>query len=357
MIYLRAIFRFFILSTFTLGGLLCAPTTTASQTSIVARNRAHETSGKATLQEKLRQLAAYIQSHDYERALTELEKEPALLDSSDNRGRTVLLIACSISPVNAQFVRTLLHLGAKADAVDQQGTTPLMECVLNDSPTAVSLLLAKGADYDLRDHFGRSALRKAAMFDRMKIGRLLVSAGARADIFEASALGLKREVRILLDRQPSLVNARDETGRTPIEWAATHRHEDVVKLILTYHPSLDIFAAAASGQIGVVKRFLNPAHPDLLDNFTHSSALQWAVLGGDVEVIEFLLVSGADVNGGSESGEPTAPLVLAIRKGDREVVQLLLKHGANRAAFYPGFGTPYTIALASHQRDIADLLR
>jgi ankyrin repeat protein len=358
MINLTYIFRNFILFAVALGGLLSSPTTTpASEVPVVSRSRVQVTSGQSTSPEKLRRIAALIQSHDYDKALTELKKEPALLGSRDGRGRTPLLIACSISPVNALFLRKLLQLGAKADTPDHQGTTPLIQSVLSNSPVAVSLLLAKGAHYDLRDHLGRSALREAAMFDRVEIGRMLVSAGAKADIFEASALGLKEQIKGLLDRQPSLVNARDETGRTPIEWAAVHRHEDIVRLILSYNSSLDIFAAAASGQIDVVKKNLNAASPDSFDSFTHLSALQWAVLGGHKDVVEFLLASGADANVGSEHMPPTAPLVLAIRKGDKEVVQLLLGHGAKSSAFYPGFGTPYTIALASHRPDIAELLR
>ena len=52
-------------------------------------------------------------------------------------------------------------------------------------------------------------------------------------------------------------------------------------------------------------------------------------LVGNIRVIEFLTVLGADVNAIDTSVAKTTPLIEAARAGKREACEVLIKHGAN----------------------------
>jgi cytohesin len=71
------------------------------------------------------------------------------------------------------------------------------------------------------------------------------------------------------------------------------------------------------------------AHPSLLADrdANGNMLLHNVVLEGDADVVEIILEKGCDVN--ARGLASITPLDLAIRRGDPEIVQLLLRHGAD----------------------------
>jgi len=70
----------------------------------------------------------------------------------------------------------LIHAGANVNAQDRYGVTPLMQAVVGNNTTAVSTLIAAGADPKLKDFRGDTALDLARQLGRTDIQRLLVGA-------------------------------------------------------------------------------------------------------------------------------------------------------------------------------------
>ncbi len=80
-----------------------------------------------------------------------------------------------------------------------------------------------------------------------------------------------------------------------------------------------------------------------------------AVRGGDVELVEKLLKSGADVNVVNEELE--TPLHLAAGGGHLGLVELLIKHGADVNAQDSEGRTPLCIATANNDVVVELLLK
>ena len=115
-------------------------------------------------------------------------------------------------------------------------------------------------------------------------------------------------------------------------------------------PSVDIWEAAATGNIETVKQHLAAGWDvDAEDNYK-TTPLQFAAQGGHKKIVELLIAEGADVNV-NEDGN--SPLHIAA---NREIAELLITNGADVNA-KKGFGsTPLHSALFVKRKEIAKLL-
>jgi len=120
-------------------------------------------------------------------------------------------------------------------------------------------------------------------------------------------------------------------------------------LLVGCGPSVDIWEAAATGNIEAVKQHLAAGWDvDAEDNY-ESSPLQFAAQGGHKKIVELLIAGGADVNA-NEDG--SSPLHIAA---NREIAELLITNGADVNANKVYGETP--LDSARFHTEIADLLR
>ncbi len=75
-------------------------------------------------------------------------------------------------------MKVLIELGANVNAVDPQGTTPVMISVWGLQPNTLALLLASGADVDARDEKQRTAALWAIQYESESCLALLAQYGA-----------------------------------------------------------------------------------------------------------------------------------------------------------------------------------
>lgn len=113
----------------------------------------------------------------------------------------------------------------------------------------------------------------------------------------AAYFGVMNAIRFLLGSEDP--DSKDSEGRTPLSWASSNGHEDVVKLLLD--------------QDGV--------EPDSRD-FRGQTPLFHAVRGGHGEVVNILL-SNETVNPCSTDNSGRTPLLFATERGRGKVVKLL----------------------------------
>ncbi|MDQ1711834.1 MAG: uncharacterized protein QOE45_1284 [Frankiaceae bacterium] len=138
-----------------------------------------------------------------------------------------------------------------------------------------------------------------------------------ADVFEAAAVGDVAVLAALLDEGDggvgagyghALVGAVAVDGFTPLHLAAFFRHPDAAALLVDR--GADVNAVAA--------------------NDSRVRPLHSAAAGGDLATLRMLVGAGADVNAVQHGG--FTALQAVAQHGDGAAVDLLLAHGADRAA-------------------------
>jgi ankyrin repeat protein len=109
-----------------------------------------------------------------------LLNEGAAVESATADGTTLLGLAAT-GGGGEGVTKVLLEAGAKVDAADAKGVTPLMKAAARDDVKQVFLLLDAGASASARDAAGKSVLdyaRTQSGVKKVESIQVLVSAGA-----------------------------------------------------------------------------------------------------------------------------------------------------------------------------------
>jgi len=231
---------------------------------------------------------------------TALRISPGLINSRDNLGRTPLMVALLASRVaSSNLVPLLLRHGADVNAYDVGRETPLMVASQKNDLASVRLLLNRGAEINAKDVFERTALDVATYRGASDITQELITSGAAENIFDAVFSGDAELTRQMLDANPGLVHIRKKMPPlTPLEAAllrkARHNDDKVLSVILRYDPPLDFWKAAALGQEDLVRKYLAET-PLILDekDLTGRTALEWCIETRDTHMASLLLDHGA----------------------------------------------------------------
>jgi ankyrin repeat protein len=222
--------------------------------------------------------------------------------------------------------------------VAQKGYYALHVAAQKGYSEVVDLLIESGVDYDQRSFWGERALTFAA---------------------RKGDLGL---VTDLVNRGSDPYN-RDIFGRAPIAYAVIEGHLQVVSYFLSQSLVPKKFfenqylwwsgrerltnnlltLACCNGHIKIAKALFAAGAPVAIDDPYDTRPLPIAVKEGDGEVVKFLLEHNASVNEcnkfldclGDDNDGPT-PLRSAIEGGYENIVELLLKYGADKEMIYCG---------------------
>lgn len=292
-------------------------------------------------------------------------------------------------------------------STNEAGLTPLHIAVIRRHVAAVQALLVAGASVHVKDKEGRTALHHLAhsceesILENFrqagggKFGEALEKLTAQGEtITPATLFGLLREdlaevedpvallkrfvsastpaqmdaelkiAQALLD-QGAAPNVLDKQRSTPLHWAAMSPRAGLVKLLIDRGAKIDLrdvgemtplHHAAMFGGRETLEELLNRgAHPDGKASLTGVSPLFMTVTRGDRDMTDSLLKHGADVNALGPDGE--TPLCRAAVLGTTELAKVLLDHGANvRARFSRLDHTALHVAAARGFVPIVELL-
>jgi ankyrin repeat protein len=136
---------------------------------------------------------------------------------------------------HAELASLLLRHGANPNAIGYEAnkglTPPIVLAAWEGTLETLRALLDAGADPNLPAS-AETALYTAAEHGSRDKAELLLSRGARHDIFTAAILGEVETVRQMLHAYPPLKDAKShKRRRTPMEEAQHHHRADVVKLL------------------------------------------------------------------------------------------------------------------------------
>ena len=212
-------------------------------------------------------------------------------------------------------------------AANRKIDTDLLEACSQGDLARVTELIRRGANVNARGETGETPLHAA---QNRKVAELLIAKGAEIDAkdtdFEMTPLfNAPLDVAELLLSKGADINARAKERLTPAAWCVYWDAMDKLKLLISR--GADINAGAGSAK--------TPLH----------IAANW----GKVQMAEFLVSKGANVNARDDSG--WTPLHWAAFEGGPEVADFLIAKGADKNAktgkawaIFPASSTPLDIA-------------
>jgi ankyrin repeat protein len=182
-----------------------------------------------------------------------------------------------------------------------------------------------------------------------------------AAFFEAIREGNDAALDTAIGAHAELLQARDETGLSPVLVAVGSGHvkmaHRIAATIARAPDGLDFFDAAAVGNVAVVRTLLSSDRASADDRGPDGyTALHFAASFGQLEVARLLLGRGADPNAVAMNGSRLTPLHSAIVAKHRDTTSLLLALGASPNSVQHGGITPLHIAAQDGDEAIVDML-
>lgn len=178
------------------------------------------------------------------------------------------------------------------------------------------------------------------------------------ELIQAIQAGETDRVRELLRARPELAADRDDDGVSALLAALYRGAEEIAEVVRVAKPDLDVFEAAATGDVGRLGALLDDdaelVHAWTTDGFT---ALHYAVFFDGPASAKLLLERGADANALATHPQiKVRPIHSAATSQQIESARLLLDHGADVNAAQEGGGTPLHSAAFHGDADLAELL-
>jgi ankyrin repeat protein len=233
-------------------------------------------------------LFAAAEKGDFETVKNLLTKYPDMKNIDRNDGFTLLHMANKSKEMIEYLIKIGLDIEAKSGAL----WTPLHSQAYKGNLDGVELLLKHGADIEAKTSFGMTPLLSSLRWDRIGVAKFLIEKGAN-------------------------INLTTELGRTPLIVSAVEGNSEQARLLLD-----------------------NDANVSFKDNNYQRTALHFAALYGQFDIVDALVKKGADVNEKDASGRTA--LDYACRYGHKKVAKLLKSSGAEGEIDPKNFGfSPY----------------
>lgn len=273
-----------------------------------------------------------------------------LLDrgASPDTGTEIHALNEAIASRDSESVRLLLLYGANPNAVDSEGQSPLAIAASKSSLRITIALLKYGADPNALTRGTQSPLAIAISSGDLRFTHALLMFGANPNQMTASHNTLliasisARSSKMLTDlllNYGAAPNEKSREGKTALFEAITNGRADIVDSLIQH---------GADPNLPGPKHMLWPAvhNPECLrillakaaDHKKTSGIMELATSINSIEAIRILLEAGVDPNA-KKDGVYT-PLCTAIRDNRADILELLLRNGADPnipASEYPAF--------------------
>ena len=269
-----------------------------------------------------------------------------------------------LQPARWRCATFSLGQGADPELKDQDGFTALGVAVREGHAEVVRLLVDNNP-YVFSDRASEAFFHDAALHGHREILAFLIEAATAGRAFgghygfwidhgnplHAAAANGHTEVARLLLRAGASLTAENDQGQTPFDLATEQGHEELAQIL---KQSLQLSEAVENGDGEQVRRLLaRGAYVDARRDYV-ATPLHLAVLAGQTHMAQLLIEAGANSNAVYLNLYRT-PLMLAAAAGHADMVQLLIDAGAELDAREEGTRTALLLAVAALDNDAATL--
>ena len=224
----------------------------------------------------------------------------------DDRKYTPLHYACQDGYLEG--TRLLLERGANIEAYDEDGSSPLEWALVEEHKDVCKLLLEKEPtllNKIVNVELGDYPIHIASKIEDIDIFKMLLQKGANITAKnkeDASAIHLAaREgnlqiVKLLINKQPSVVKDKNKSGETPLHIAAEYKKSQVVSELLEHRADAIVY------------------------DHQKSTPLHIACQNGDISIAKLLIKNHDSCNLQDKNG--LTPLHLAIKNKNPNIIKL-----------------------------------
>ena len=213
-------------------------------------------------------------------------------------------------------------------------TSEFFDAIRNGNSAVIGEMLDREPELaSAKNDTGVSAILMSAYTGRNEIRDLLIARGALMELHDAAAVGDAGRVQELVQSNPSLAKSQSPDGFPVVALASVFGHLDIVRYLV--QKGADVNAAASNG--------------------SGYNALTGAVASGHTATVKWLLGNGANAN--YKYGLGYTPLLTAAANGRLEILKLLVEHEADAQAVTNDGKTAVGLATARNHPEILEYLR
>ncbi|XP_048253945.1 ankyrin repeat domain-containing protein 50-like, partial [Haliotis rufescens] len=264
----------------------------------------------------------------------------------DNKGNNILHMACHGG--HLAIVKYIMSL----DIVDinsrgQYGRTSAMTAAYNGKSEVFKFLLGKGANVSLVDKAGDNILHISCRGGHVRMVKYIISLNIvdinsrgqreRTSVIMAALFG-HREVFDICACAGGNVSQVDAEGSSILHMACFGGHVEMVKYIFSQnitdinsrgmHGMTPLHLAAREGHREVFELVVDKGSDTSLEDINGDNILHLACIGGNVEIVKYILSQNiVDIN--NRGMYERTPLMVAALFGHREAFELVLDKGGD----------------------------
>jgi len=205
-----------------------------------------------------------------------------------------------------ELIRRFVNVNAR-EKVD--GPPPLVYAIMNNNKELVELMIKKGANPDVRFTLEEEEKKEKRHGVFLKISSSGWSLEDVTPLMIAAGQANEDIVKCLLSKSIN-INARDALGRAALEYAIEKERVEIVELLILKGAEVKSWRIRGSG-------FANASW----DNLRKVTCM------GNLHLVKLLVSHGADVDGADNRGY--TPLMYAAKYGHKDIVEFLISKGAD----------------------------